>query len=141
MVAYLLSLVQLRCGEGGRNTANKYHWPVWGVLAVYGPHWVSPSSWWHVLSGSPLLRCQVALQGYCPMWALRFVHFRGLSCSGSGYLLCKVTDSVGRAFCALLRSEQLRRRGAWQAHHPRWAMCLNHLPGPGCSVSWVRHES
>ena len=29
---------------GERNTANKYHWRVWGVLAVYGPHWVCPSS-------------------------------------------------------------------------------------------------
>ena len=26
--------------RGGRNTANKYHWRVWGVLAVSGPHWV-----------------------------------------------------------------------------------------------------
>ena len=26
---------------GGRNTANKYHWYVWGVLTVYGPHWVA----------------------------------------------------------------------------------------------------
>ena len=29
---------------GGRNTTNKYHWQVWGVLAVYGPHWVCPHS-------------------------------------------------------------------------------------------------
>ena len=28
-------------GEG--NTADKYHWHVWGVLAVYGIHWVCPS--------------------------------------------------------------------------------------------------
>ena len=28
----------------GRNTGNKCHWRVWGVLAVYGPHWVCPSS-------------------------------------------------------------------------------------------------
>ena len=29
---------------GGRNTANKHHWRVWGVLTVYGPHWFCPSS-------------------------------------------------------------------------------------------------
>ena len=29
----------------GRNTANKYYWHVWGVLAVSGPHWVCPHSW------------------------------------------------------------------------------------------------
>ena len=95
----------LCCGEGGRNTANKCHWRVWGVLAAYGPRWVSPSSRWHVLSGSTLLRCQVALQGYCPMRALCLMHFLGLSCSGSVYLLCKVTESVGHAFCGIPRSE------------------------------------
>ena len=51
---------------GGRDTANKYHWPVWGVLSVYGPHWVCPSSRRNVLPGSILLRLQGALQGYCP---------------------------------------------------------------------------
>ena len=29
----------------GRNTARKYHWHVWGVLAVSQPHWVCPCSW------------------------------------------------------------------------------------------------
>ena len=28
----------------GRNTANKYHWHVWGVLAVSRPRWVWPCS-------------------------------------------------------------------------------------------------
>ena len=39
-----------------------------------------------------------------------FVHFPGLSRSGSGSpILCKGTDLVGHVFCALPRSEQLRR--------------------------------
>ena len=57
-------LLKLTCSVvlwGGRNTVNKYHWLVWGVLAVYGPHWVCPSSQWHWLSQSTLLRLQVAL--------------------------------------------------------------------------------
>ena len=54
----------------GRDTANKYHWHVWGVLAVDGSHWVCHSPWWQVLTGSTLLRLQGALQGYCPKWAL-----------------------------------------------------------------------
>ena len=29
---------------GGRNTANKYHWCVGGVLEVSQPHWVCPCS-------------------------------------------------------------------------------------------------
>ena len=37
-----------------------------------------------VLSRSTLLRLQVALQGNCLKWALGYVHFPGLSSSGSG---------------------------------------------------------
>ena len=49
---------------GVGNTANKYHWCVWGVLTVSGPHWVCPHS-----------QC---------------VCFPSLHCSGSG-LLCRET--------------------------------------------------
>ena len=63
MVTYLALLVQLCCGAGGRTTANEYHWHVWGVLTVYGPHWVCPRSRWCALSGITLLRLQVALRG------------------------------------------------------------------------------
>ena len=93
---------------GGRNTANKYHWRVWGVLAVSRPHWVCPCSQrvcFHGLhfSGSRLL-CQ-----NCQRRALDCVHFPGLSRSGSGsQVLHKSTDWVGPAFCALPRSKQLR---------------------------------
>ena len=58
-------LFRLTCSVvlwGGRITANKYHWCVWGVLTVSGPHWVCPTS-----------RC---------------VCFPGLHCSGSR-LLCR----------------------------------------------------
>ena len=93
-------LFRLTCSVvlwGGRNTANKYHWYVWGVLAVSGLHWVCPSSQRCMLSQSTLLRLQVAVQGNCPKQALGFVHFAGLSCSGSGSrVLHKGTNSVGR---------------------------------------------
>ena len=113
--------------RGGRNTANKHHWRVWGVLTVYGPHWVSPSSPRHVLSRSTLLRLQVALQGNCPKQTLCFVHLTELSCSGSGsWVLHKGTDLAGREFCALPRSEHLSQPGAWRAHSPRWTVHLNH---------------
>ena len=82
-----------------RDTANKYRWRVWGVLTVYGSHWVCPSSRQCVLPGSTVLRIQVALQGNCPKQALHFVHFPGLSCLGSGSrVLHKGTDSVGLHF-------------------------------------------
>ena len=67
-----------------------------------------------VLSQSTLLRLQVALLGNYLRWALGCVHFQDLHHSGSGsWVLHKGTDKVGPAFCALPRSEQLRRSGAW----------------------------
>ena len=127
---------------GREEHTNKYHECVCGMLTVYGWHWVCSSSWWCVFYRSTLLRLQVALQGNCLKWALGFVHFPGVSCSGSGsWVLDKGTDSVGPAFCALPWSEQLRQPGAWWAHCPRWAVCLNHLPGPSCLVSWLYNES
>ena len=103
-------LFRLTCSVvlwGGRDTANNHHWHVWGVLAVYGPHCICPSSRRRVLPGSTVLRLEGALQGHCPKRALSFVHFPGLSHSGS-QVICKRTDSVGCAFCALPSSEQLR---------------------------------
>ena len=40
-------LIRLTCSVvlwGWMNTANKYHWHVWGMLTVSGPHRVCPSS-------------------------------------------------------------------------------------------------
>ena len=104
--------------------ASKHHWRVWGVPAVSGPRWVSPLTAC-VLSPSTLLRLQLALQGSCLKWALGCVHFPGLSHSGSGSrVLHRGADSVGPAFCALPRSEQLRRQVPGER------------PLPGCSASY-----
>ena len=96
---------------GGRNTANKCHWRLWGVLAVSGPYWVCPHSWYVCFPGLK--------------WVLGCVRFPGLSCSGSGsQVLHKGTDLVGPAFCALPRSEQLRRPGVCRAHSPQVGRCI-----------------
>ena len=76
-----------------------------------------------VLSWSTLLRLQVALQGNWLRQALGCVHFPGLSHSGS-WVLHKGTDSVGPAFCALPRSKQLRKPGAWWVHSPQVGRCV-----------------
>ena len=56
---------------GGRGTADKCHWPVWGALTVFRPHWVCPRSWVCVLSPSTLLRLPAALYGVVPvLWAV-----------------------------------------------------------------------
>ena len=50
----------------------------------------------------------------CLRPALGCMHFPGLSGSGSGTrVVLKGANSVGPAFCALPRSEQLRGPGAW----------------------------
>ena len=52
--------------------------------------------------------------------ALGCMHFPGLSRSGSGSrALPKGADLVGPGLCALPRSEQHRRPGAWQVHSPQ----------------------
>ena len=107
----------LGAGRGGRavrNPANKYHWCVWGVLTVSGPHWVCLPLTACVPFQSTLLRLQVALPGNCLKQALGCMHFPDLRHSDSGSrVLHKGTDSVGSAFCALLKYKQLRRSEAW----------------------------
>ena len=104
----------------GRNTANKYHWAVWGVLTVSGPHQVCPRSRCVRFPGLHCSDSQVALQENCLKQALGCVHFPGLSHSGSGSQVPhKGTDSVGPAFCALSRSKQLRQPGAQRPHSPQ----------------------
>ena len=110
---------------GGRNTSNKYHWRVWGVLAVFQLHWVCPRSrrvCFHGLhfSGSRWLCRELPEVG--PDCA----HFPGLSHSGSGSpALHKGADSVGPAFCALPRSEHLRCPGDWRTQSPPGGVWLS----------------
>ena len=92
---------------GGRNTANKYHWHVWVVFTVDGPHWVCHSPMQCVLPRSTLVRLQGTLQGHCPKWALHFMQFPGLS---TQVLMCftGAQTQMGCAFCALPSSVQFR---------------------------------
>ena len=83
--------------RGGRGTADKCHWPVWGALAGFRPHWACPRSRRVCFHG---LHCSGFRLLYRE-WALSCVHFPGLSRSGSGSrVLHKGADSVGPAFCA-----------------------------------------
>ena len=80
--------------------------------------------------------------GHYPKQALHFMHFPGLSLSGSrSWVLRKGTDSVRLAFFAFPRSKQLRQPGAWRAHTSQLGSESYHLPGPSRSVSWVRSRS
>ena len=84
---------------GGRNTANKYHWSVWGVLTVFQQHWVSPHS---QRVGFPSL------------------HFSGFR------LLCQELSVMGPGLHALPTSKLLRFRflGTPQRYRLGWACVL-----------------
>ena len=100
-------LFRLTCSVvlwGGRNTANKYHWHVWGVLEEDGPHWVCHSPGWCVLPRPTLPRLQDTPWGRCPKWALNFIYFPGLSHSDSQGLF-KGTNPNG--LCVLCLSQVL----------------------------------
>ena len=82
---------------GGRGAADKCHRHVWGALAVFRPHWVCPCSRRVCF---PRLHCSGSRLLYRER-ALNFMHFPGLSRSGSGSgVLHKGAGSVGPAFCA-----------------------------------------
>ena len=101
---FLGSLVQSRCGEGGTlQTSNT------GVcsqcLSHTGP---APA---HGACRLPAHTAQAlgCSAGNHPRLALGCLHLPGLSRSGSSTrVVLRGTDSVGPAFCALPRSEQLR---------------------------------
>ena len=127
--------------QGGRNTANKRHWRVWGVLEVSGPHWVCPA---HGMCAFPVYTAQAQ------------------DCS-AGEL-----SKVGPGLRALPRSKLLRFRfsGTPQRHRLGWTCVLcpsqiraaqvtrclvstlsqlgnvsYHCLHPSCSVSWVHSGS
>ena len=100
---FLGSLVQSCCGEGGTLQTNNTGMcsqclshtgfaPTYGVCAF--PVYTAQA-----------LGCSAE---NCPRSALGFMHFLGLSRSGSGIqVVLRGADSVGPAFCALPRSELL----------------------------------
>ena len=92
-----------------------------------------------MLPGSTLLSLQGALQGHCPKQALHFMHFQGLSHSGSR-VLCKDTDSVGCAFLCLsqgLSSSGDQVFGEWTVSCGPCVLITSPVPAtwfPPCAV-------
>ena len=126
MVTYLGSLIQWCCGEGGALQTN-----IPGVCSQCPGHTgFAPA---HGVCAFPVYTAQApgCSACNCLRWALGYVDFPGLSRSGSGsQVLHKGTDSVGPAFCALPRSEQLMGPGAWWAQWPPGVVCLITSPIP-----------
>ena len=82
----MVTFLRLTCSVmlwGGRNTASKYHWQLWGVFPVSRTQWICPCSW-------------------C-------VCFHGLYFSGSR-LLCQELSDAGPGLHAFHRSKLLRFR-------------------------------
>ena len=111
----------------GRDTANKYRWHVWGVLAVDGPHCVCHSPRRCVLPVSTLLRLQDALQGHTPKWALHFVHCPGQSHSGLG-CSARAQTQIGCGFCVFPRSKLLKKLGEHTVAGGPCILCTSSVP-------------
>ena len=101
---FLGSLVQSRCGEGGKLQTNNT-----GVCSQCLSHTGSAPT--HGVCSLPAHAAQAlgCSAGNHPWPALGCLHLPGPSCSGSGTrVVLRGADSVGPVFCALPRSEQLR---------------------------------
>ena len=83
--------------RGGRGAADKCHWPVWGALVGFRPHWVCRT---HRCVCFPCLHCsgsRLLSRG----WALYCTDFPGLCNSDSSFwVFHKSTDLVEPAFSA-----------------------------------------
>ena len=122
---------------GGTGIADKYHWRVWGALAVFQPHWVCPHSWCVYF---PCLDCSGSMLLYRE-WGLSCAHFPGISSSDSGFrVLHKDADLVGPVFCVFpvpssSGSQELDERAlprcsvTYPLHGPSLSLCLVSLLG------------
>ena len=149
MVICLGAIVQLCYGGGG--TLQQLSLACVGSARSVSATLSLPPLMECVLSQSTLLRLQVVLQGNCLKWALGYVHFPGLSLSGSGsWVFHSGTGWVGPPLCvpfpglsssgdqvlgkctlpgvrsvlSPLQSQPLGFLGAQQEHHLRCAVCL-----------------
>ena len=111
---------------------------VWTTLGL--PQLTAVCAFWVYTSQAPGCSAQ-----HYSKYALNFMHFPGLSHSGScSQVLYKVTDSVGVRFVlfwGLSSSSYPVSSDQWWVHCPKWAMHLNHLPGLGSQFPRVWHES
>ena len=136
------------CREEGTLQTDIWCWgsglSVWTTLSLPQPK-AACASWVYTAQAPGYSAGVLSKSG--PVFCALPTSAQVLSCSGS-LVLCKGTNFVGCVFCAFPRSKQLRRPGVCRAHCPRWALCLNHLPGPdawfpGCAVrqpSQVCHQ-
>ena len=101
---FLGSFVQSCCGEGGTLQTNNTGM----CLQCLGHTGFAPAHGVCTLPAhtAQALGCSARNR---PRPALGCMHLPGLSCSGSAtWVVLRGTDSIGPAFCALPRSEQLR---------------------------------
>ena len=120
-----------------------------GNAVLDGPHWVCHSPRQSVFPRTTLLRLQGALQGNSLKWALCYLPFPGLSCSGSWVLhrgtdpdrlsvlcysqvqptlstkcLVRSLSQVGHASNAPLLFQLLSFSGVPQGHSPKCSVCV-----------------
>ena len=78
-----------------------------------------------------LLRFQVAQQGHCPKWTLCFVHFPGLSCSGSGSRVLHKGTNLGLGLVSFPGPSSSGNQLLGEHTVPRGPCILITFPVPG----------
>ena len=114
---------------GGRGTADRYHWRVWGGLPVFWPHWVCPCSW-HVCF--PRLHCsgsRVLYRGY------HVVPVFGYSTKAQTRLGLRFVPSQARAAKAARSLTSAVSQGAWRLLHSVVPASVSRRTGWVCLVS------
>ena len=124
--------------RGGSNTANKYHWWVWGVLTVSGSHWVCPRSRRVCFPGLHFLGSRLLCQG--AVWGGPWVACTSQICAAQVQFLgysTKAQTQLGLHFVPLpgLSSSGVQVLSLRTLHR---CSTSYHLPGLSHSVSWVR---
>ena len=95
--------------RGGRGAADKCHWPVWGALTVFRPHWVCPRS---QVCAFPIYTAQAP---GCSIWSGPCIE-----CGSHFRVLHKSADPVGPAFCAFPTRAAQAARSLTGALSPVW---------------------
>ena len=125
---------------GGRNTANDYHWRVWGVLAVSQPHWVCPHSPRVCFPSLCCLGSRLLCSSLKQAWVVCPSQVSAAQVQVLRYST-KAQTRLGLHFVPFPGPSSLGDQVLGERTLPRWGSGSYHLPCPSHWVSWVHSGS